>query len=137
MKRFIKRHGLYFAWLIALIGTFCSLYASQILNYQPCVFCWYQRVMMFPLVIILGIAAYKSDKKIISYVIALPLIGAVFAFVQTYFSYFPPLASICTSECFDEPVKLFGFIDFSFAGFFCFGLIFFFLSLARKRQRLF
>ena len=135
MKRFFKRHGLYFAWLIALVSSFCSLYASQILNYKPCVFCWYQRVMMFPLVIILGIAAFKSDKTVVSYVIAMPLIGAILAFVQTYFTYLPPTSSICTSECFEETAKVFGFIDFSFGSFLAFSMIFFFLLFSKKMKK--
>lgn len=132
MKLFLGRFGLYFAWLIAVIATFSSLYASQILNLEPCSLCWYQRIMMFPLVIILGIAAYKNDKKIIPYVIALPLLGALIALIQTIVSQFNLSTPFCGTECVEESTKLFGLIDFSVASFFSFMGIFFLLIFAKK-----
>lgn len=135
MKVFLKRYGLYFAWLVAIISTFGSLYASQIMHYEPCIFCWYQRIMMFPLVLILGIAAYKNDKKIIPYIIALPLIGAIIALVQTYFSYFDVSSYICEENCFKEKPQLFGIIDYSIASFFSFSAIIFFLIFSQKMKK--
>ncbi|NGX34665.1 MAG: Disulfide bond formation protein C [Candidatus Anoxychlamydiales bacterium] len=134
MIRGIKRHSLYFAWMIALIATIGSLYASQILNIKPCVFCWYQRVFMFPLAIILGVAAYKKDKKIFSYVIALPIIGAMIAFVQTIFSYLNITSLVCGLDCSGSGQKLFGFLDMSIASFFAFSGIVFFLIVAKKKK---
>jgi disulfide bond formation protein DsbB len=133
MRAFFSRFGLYFAWLISLVATFSSFYASEILNYKPCIFCWYQRMMMFPLVIILGVAAYKRNKEVISYVIALPLIGAFIAFVQSISSYFHITSFFCKMECMEESIKLFGFVDFSVASFLAFMMIFFLLVNARKR----
>ncbi len=134
MKLFFNRFSLYFAWLVAMIATFCSLYASQIMNYEPCVFCWYQRMMMFPLVIILGIATYKKDRKIIIYVIAFPVIGAFIALIQTLFSYFNFSSSICGSDCTDEKIKLFGLIDYSIASFFSFLSIGFLLIFSKNKK---
>jgi disulfide bond formation protein DsbB len=133
MKKILSRFGLYFAWFIAMIATFGSLFASQILNYEPCVLCWYQRIMMFPLVIILGMAAFKNDKYIVSYVITLPIFGAIIAFVQTLYSYFDFSTSFCGSQCSESAVKLFGVIDFSIASFFSFLSISFFLFFSKKK----
>lgn len=132
IKLFIGRFGLYLSWLVAMIATFGSLYASQILKLEPCVFCWYQRIMMFPLVIILGMGVYRTDKKIIPYVIALPLIGALIAFIQTFFSYFNITTPVCGSECIQESTKLFGLIDYSIASFFSFMAIYFLLFFTQK-----
>lgn len=134
MKLLINRFGLYIAWLAAMVATFCSLYASSILKLEPCTFCWYQRIFMFPLVIILGIASYKNDKTIISNIIALPLVGALVAFLQSIFSFFSLATPICGSECIEQPAKLFGIIDFSIASFFTFMFIFFVLYLTNKKQ---
>ncbi|NGX52183.1 MAG: Disulfide bond formation protein C [Candidatus Anoxychlamydiales bacterium] len=134
MIRFIKRYSLYFAWVIALVATIGSLYSSHILNIKPCVFCWYQRIFMFPLAIILGIAAYKKDGKIFPYIIALPIIGAMVAFVQSLFSYLNITSLVCGLECSGETQKLFGFLDMSIASFIAFSAIIFFLILARNKK---
>ncbi|HEU64083.1 MAG: Disulfide bond formation protein C [Candidatus Anoxychlamydiales bacterium] len=134
MIKFIKRFSLYFAWTIALIATIGSLYSSQILNIKPCVFCWYQRAFMFPLAIILGVAAYKKDGKIFPYIIALPIIGAMVASVQSLFSYFNITSLVCGLECSGETQKLFGFLDMSIASFVAFSAIIFLLMIAKKKK---
>jgi disulfide bond formation protein DsbB len=135
MIKFIKRFSLYFAWVIALIATISSLYASQILNIKPCIFCWYQRAFMFPLAIILGIAAYKKDGKIFPYIIALPIIGAMIAFIQSLFSYFNISSLVCGLECSGEGQKLFGFLDMSIASLAAFSTIIFLLIIAKKKNK--
>ncbi|MEM7737254.1 MAG: disulfide bond formation protein B, partial [Deinococcota bacterium] len=35
------------AWLIALVATAGSLYFSEVRNFIPCTFCWYQRILMY------------------------------------------------------------------------------------------
>lgn len=73
---------LYSAWLIASIGTLLSLFFSDIRNLEPCHLCWYQRICLFPLVIILGIAAYKSFFDITTYVLPQVFLGFMLAFYQ-------------------------------------------------------
>lgn len=51
-------------WVQTLIATFGSLFYSEILGYIPCELCWYQRILMYPLVIIYGIALIKKDINI-------------------------------------------------------------------------
>ncbi|MBN2479549.1 MAG: disulfide bond formation protein B, partial [Parachlamydiales bacterium] len=85
--KFFRSWALYFAWVIALIATLSSIYSSEMLNYQPCIFCWYQRIFMFPLVIILGIGVYTRDPKVVTYAIAFPVLGALVALYQTLIIY--------------------------------------------------
>ncbi len=73
---------LYIAWLLASIGTLVSLYFSEIRHLEPCHMCWFQRICLFPLVIILGIAAYKSFFDITRYVLPQIIIGLVVALYQ-------------------------------------------------------
>jgi disulfide bond formation protein DsbB len=73
---------LYSAWLLASLGTLLSLYFSDIRHLEPCHMCWYQRICLFPLVIILGIAAYRSFFDIARYVLPLVIIGFLFAIYQ-------------------------------------------------------
>jgi disulfide bond formation protein DsbB len=53
--------------LAAAVTTTCalgSLYFSEIVNYKPCIMCWFQRTMMYPLAVILIVAALTKDKKV-------------------------------------------------------------------------
>jgi len=132
MREFIKTFGLYFAWLISLIAVFGSLYASEILGYKPCSFCWYQRIFLFPLAIILGIATYKKNKSIIKYIISLPIIGAFVALMQTVFSLTHVENPFCGLECQNGNVKVLGFLNLSIASFFSFVGIYAALDLTKK-----
>lgn len=61
------------AWLLALVATLSALFIGEVMGQAPCNLCWFQRVFMFPLVIILGIACYRSDPVVWRY--ALPVAG--------------------------------------------------------------
>ena len=76
----IAENALYIAWVIAVVATTGSTYVSDIRKYAPCILCWYQRIFMFPLVIILPIAIAKKDRFISSYVNPLVIIGGLIAF---------------------------------------------------------
>ena len=52
------------AWIVATISMVTSPYYSEVAGYTACTFCWYERIAMYPLVIILGIASWRDDFKI-------------------------------------------------------------------------
>ncbi len=81
MKSAIQDYLLYLAWVVALVATLGSLYFSEIKGFVPCEFCWYQRILMYPLSLILGIAAYSGERKIKKYVLPLSITGMI---VSTY-----------------------------------------------------
>jgi len=64
------------AWLLALTATAAALFLGEVMGMTPCVLCWYQRIAMFPLVIVLGIACYESDRRGAVYALPLALAGA-------------------------------------------------------------
>lgn len=78
----MKRYALYFGWLIACIGVLFSLYFSDVRKLEPCRLCWYQRMALFPLAIILGIAAYRGFCEIARYVLPQVFIGLGIALYQ-------------------------------------------------------
>lgn len=78
----MRTYSLYFAWLLSLIGTLLSLFLSEMLHWPICALCWYQRICLYPLVIILGIATFRNDYQITIYTIPLTLLGIVFAGYQ-------------------------------------------------------
>ena len=74
-----KKNGLNYAFLTSLFATLGSLFYSQIVGFTPCVLCWYQRIFMYVLPIILFIAIIYKDYKVKKYVIPLSIIGASIA----------------------------------------------------------
>ena len=74
------------AFAIALIAMLGSLYA-QYLGYQPCVLCWWQRIFMYPLVFIIPIGIWYSNRELSAYVIPFTVLGAGTAFYQTLLYY--------------------------------------------------
>lgn len=99
-EKLIIKYGLYLAWLAALIATLGSLYFSEVLGYKPCELCWFQRVCMFPLVIILGMASYREDEGIVPYALVLSSLGFILALLQLLEQYIPSLVRIlpCSND---------------------------------------
>jgi disulfide bond formation protein DsbB len=62
---------LFLAWLIALLATAGALFLGEVMGMTPCVLCWYQRIAMFPLVVILGLGLLEADGRSVRY--AMPL----------------------------------------------------------------
>ena len=89
INAFFKKNALLFAFIIALVGTSGSLFYSEIAGYEPCKLCWFQRIFMYPLTILLGIALIKNDFEIADYVIPLSVIGGL---ISTYHYYIQRVA---------------------------------------------
>jgi len=95
----MKKFTLFIPWLIVCIATVGTLFFTEILHSEPCTLCWYQRVVMFPLAIILGIAAFRGAYRIIIYVLPLSLIGlgiATYQVVMIHFFAKVPYCAACT-----------------------------------------
>ncbi|MEQ1805884.1 MAG: disulfide bond formation protein B [Burkholderiaceae bacterium] len=65
---------LFLAWAIASVATAGALFLGEVMGMTPCVLCWYQRIAMFPLVVILGVGLLEPDRRSVRY--ALPLAWA-------------------------------------------------------------
>ncbi|RKD22647.1 hypothetical protein BEP19_10330 [Ammoniphilus oxalaticus] len=134
----IKEYSLYFAWLVAVIATGGSLYFSEFMYYAPCELCWYQRIFMYPLVFLLGIAAYKQDRAIIPYAKVLTVIGmsiSIFHYLEQKIPAMQKL-SICSSgvPCSGQYINWFGFITIPFLALMGFALIFWLLSATKGKS---
>ena len=79
IKLSLRKNSLLFAFIISLTATLGSLFFSEILGYTPCKLCWFQRIFMYPLPIIFGIALKNKDLGIKKYTIPLAVIGALIA----------------------------------------------------------
>lgn len=112
------------AWLAAIVSTVGSLYFSEVLKFVPCTFCWYQRILMYPLVILLGVAFYYQDQKITRYVLPLSILGIVVSGYHYALQKIPALKAfeMCTSgvPCSGQYINWLGFITIpllAFVGF--------------------
>ncbi|AJA11767.1 Putative membrane protein (plasmid) [Sphingopyxis fribergensis] len=67
------------AGLVALTASLGVIFIGEVMGQTPCVLCWFQRAFMFPLAIMLAIAAYRSDRGVFAYAVPLAAIGWVVA----------------------------------------------------------
>jgi disulfide bond formation protein DsbB len=77
------------AWVVALVATLGSLYFSEVADFIPCQLCWFQRIAMYPLAVLLFLAAVWRDTRGAYYAIALPVVGGVVAAYHVWLEYNP------------------------------------------------
>ncbi|MFE1244235.1 disulfide oxidoreductase [Fictibacillus sp. NPDC058756] len=102
------------AWLASVIATLGSLYFSEVLQFVPCTFCWYQRILMYPMVILLGIAFYHQDLRITRYILPLSILGVFVSGYHYALQKIPALKAFetCSSgvPCSGQYINWLGFI---------------------------
>lgn len=122
------------ATLVAAIAMAGSLYFSEVVHFIPCELCWYQRIAMYPLVLLVGIATARRDLGIRPYAMTLSLIGAV---ISAYHIVIQRIPSLSTGSCsVDAPctainLEVFGFVTIPFLALSAFLLIAALLLVAR------
>lgn len=77
--RFLTRHALLLAFIVALVSTSGSLFYSDILGYEPCRLCWFQRIFMYPQVLMLGLALNGGEVRQLFYGGVLAAVGGIIA----------------------------------------------------------
>ena len=101
-------------WLVAAASTLSALFFGEIMKLPPCVLCWYQRIFMFPLVLILPLGLFPLDRKVIRYGLALAVPGWGFAaFHQLLVAgVIPESIKPCTRgvPCSETVIEWFGFL---------------------------
>jgi disulfide bond formation protein DsbB len=118
---------LVFSWLTAIIAMLGSLFFSEIMKFTPCTLCWYQRILMYPLVIIIGIAVFNQDLKVYKYVLPLSVIGMIVSIYHYSIQKIPFMkeAQMCTSgvPCSGHYINWLGFITIPLLAFIAFTII--------------
>lgn len=131
-----KKGILYLAWIVSLTSTLVSLYFSEILKFVPCVLCWWQRIFMYPIVLILPIGIFIKDKNIWIYVLTLSISGFFVSFYQNllYFNFLPQIFSSCTVgvSCTARFIQVLGFLDIPQLSLVAFALITTLMLIYRK-----
>ncbi|EMI9087463.1 disulfide bond formation protein B [Bacillus cereus] len=119
----IRKYHIVIAWMIATSATVISLVFSEWMKLPPCDLCWYQRMAMYPLVLILGIGMFRKDPYVSTYAFPFVCIGLLIAAYQITIQAFPTselkMCSVGVS-CTEDYLNLYGFISIpmlSFVGF--------------------
>ncbi|MEO8476502.1 MAG: disulfide bond formation protein B [Actinomycetota bacterium] len=89
----LSETGLWLAWLVALTATLGSLYYSEVAHFLPCKLCWFQRIGIYPLAVVLLIAALRRDRAIRFYAIPVAAISAAISTYHYQLERFPNQAS--------------------------------------------
>lgn len=132
----------YAAWLIALLGTVGSLFFSEVMQFPPCVLCWYQRIAIYPLVLVIGTGIILRDRRLKYYALPISLGGLLIAFYHNllYYGIIPESAAPCTegASCTETHIEWLGFITIpllSLAAFAFISLCLFFYRPSEKIER--
>lgn len=102
----------YIAWTQALVATVGSLAFSEILHLTPCTLCWYQRIAMYPLVLVIGVGIVLGDRRLALYALPASVIGLVIAVYHNllYYGVLPEGVVQCSLgvSCTERQLELLG-----------------------------
>lgn len=105
-------------WAVALVATAGSLYFSEIRGYLPCELCWIQRIFMYPLVIVIGIAYIQKNVRIALTVLVFSVIGggiSVYHYGIQKLAFLSETAPSCGQvPCTGQYINYLGFITIPF-----------------------
>jgi disulfide bond formation protein DsbB len=130
---------LWAAWAFALVSTLGSLYFSQVANFVPCELCWFQRIAMYPLTIVLLVSALRGDARVgVQYGFLFPIIGILISTYHIYIEQNPSAApKACTvggASCVTKWIDKFGYITIPVLAITAFAAILTLLAMAWTRR---
>jgi disulfide bond formation protein DsbB len=128
---------LFLCWLIVSVSAMGSLFFSYVMEFAPCVLCWYQRIFLFPLVIILAVGLFPLDKSVVKYALPLAIVGWLTAAYHNllYAGIIPESIQPCSQgvSCTEEYIKLFGFLSIPMLSLLSFSTIIVLLIILKRR----
>jgi len=127
------------SWVIAATSTLGSLFFSEIMGLVPCVLCWYQRIFMFPLAVILLIGLYPLDRSVIRFALPIVVIGLIFTIYHCllFYGFIPESLQPCQQgvSCKDASMMLFDVVPIPLISLAAFLAITVLLLVTRARMR--
>lgn len=122
-----QENALLTMWAAALVATAGSLYFSEVRDYLPCELCWFQRILMYPLVIVLGVAYIQKNPRIALTALILSVIGggiSLYHYGIQKFAFLQDSAGFCGQvPCTGQYINLLGFITIPFLALIAFSII--------------
>lgn len=117
VRRFVTGHGQRAMFAVAAIAMAGSLYYSNVVGFTPCDLCWYQRIAMYPLAVLLGVTVVSRGRLEPKYIVAMAGIGLAISIYHYQLQLFPEQQEFCTSSsvsCTGKYVNQFGFVSIPF-----------------------
>jgi len=115
------------AWLVATMSTLGALFLGEVMGYAPCILCWYQRIAMFPLVLVLAVGLFPFDPRVARYGLPLALagLGVALFHLALIAGWIPENIRPCQQgvSCSDLQVIWFGFVSIPLLSVLAFSLI--------------
>lgn len=125
-------------WLLASISTLGSLFFSEVMGFAPCVLCWYQRISMYPLVVVLPLGLFPFDRAVVRYAAPLSALGLLTAIFHLLLvaGYIPENIKPCVQgvPCSQVQIQWFGFVTIPLLSALSFALITALLIFAYRRS---
>ncbi len=120
-------NGLIFICTVSLVATLGSLYFSEVRGYVPCTLCWYQRILMYPIVLISGIALFQKNARIALTTAVFATVGgsiSLYHYGIQKLSFLGDSAPSCGAvSCTGQYINYFGFITIPFLALIAFIII--------------
>jgi disulfide bond formation protein DsbB len=116
----------YIVWAIATASLFGSLYFSEVMNLAPCMLCWWQRIFMYPLAILMSVAILRKDRAIAYYVLPMSVLGTLLGFYHSLLQWGIVKETVldCSANaavsCSNAQINWLGFITIPFMSFLAF-----------------
>ena len=125
-------------WVVASMSTLGALFFSEIMELPPCVLCWYQRIFMFPLVLLLPVGLFPFDARVVRYALPLALAGWLVSLFQALLvvGLIPEAIRPCTQgvPCSEVQIQWLGFVNIPLLSFIAFSTMIALLAAARIRS---
>ncbi len=80
----VSPYALPLAWAFTCVGLLASLFLSEVRGWMPCALCWYQRICLWPLAVILGLAWLRKREDLAGFVLPQVAVGLFIALYQVF-----------------------------------------------------
>ena len=112
---------------VALVATFGSLYFSEVRGFEPCTLCWYQRILMYPIILISGVALFQKNARIALTTTVFAIIGgsiSLYHYGIQKLTFLSDSAPACGDvSCTAAYINVLGFITIPFLALIAFTII--------------
>ena len=129
----------YGVWAVSLVATLGSLFFSEIMELPPCTLCWYQRIAMYPIALLIPVALLNDEAaKFMKYVATLAIVGFAIAIYHNllYYGVIPESLVPCKAgiSCTSRQIEWLGFITIPFLALVAFSLVLVLLKINSSRR---
>jgi disulfide bond formation protein DsbB len=127
---------LFLCWLLAGVSMAGSLFFSEVMGFAPCLLCWYQRICLFPLVLVLAVGLFPLDRSVVKYALPLAVVGWGIAAYHNlvHAGIIPESLAPCSQgvSCTEEYIEWLGFLSIPMLSLLSFSAIAILLILVKR-----